>query len=119
MPTPQYRRTKTIQLVLGSLEYALWLRALLQQDGEHHVHVVEKPDLRLGGVVVVDEESLERLSPILDPRRFVAFVRNGTDNIARIWDAGIRQVVFEGSSAGSAYLTILAAELKLSNGPGA
>ena len=112
---PQYQGKKTIQLVLGSFEYAQWLRALLQQDGEHHVHVVNEPDLKLGGIVVVDEESLERFTPILDPHRFVVFIRDGTDNIGRIWDAGIRQVVFEGSSAKSAHLTILAAELKQAN----
>jgi len=110
------RHRKTIQLALQCLEFAVWIRTLLERDLQHRVLLVDEPDLRLSGIVVLDEEGLKRLSPILDPERFVVVVGRTTD-ITPIWEAGIRQVIFDGSSPESAHLTILAAELKMRTPP--
>ncbi|HLH01055.1 MAG TPA: hypothetical protein VKX49_32425 [Bryobacteraceae bacterium] len=112
---------KTIQMALRNAEYAEALRNLLLRDGTHRVYLVEQPDLRLDGVIVVDGNRAESLS-LLDgePERFVVITRKGSEHLARIWDAGVRHVVFEGDSPSTAHLAIIAAELRLprSNGRG-
>jgi len=112
---------KTIQMVLRDGEYADALRDLLLRDGTHRVYLVEQPDLRLDGVIVIDGNRAESLS-LLDgePERFVVITRKGSDHLARIWDAGVRHVVFEGDSPSTAHLAIIAAELRLprTNGKG-
>lgn len=102
---------KTIQLALHNSTYARWLGGLLNLDGQHRVRLVESPDLTLDGIVVVDELNLDALSPLADPERFVVFAKR-TDNLAPLWCAGIRHVVFEDSTLDSVRLTILATELR-------
>lgn len=112
---------KTIQMALKDSEYAEALRNLLIRDGTHRVYVVGQPDLRLDGVVVLDGNQAENLSLIDgEPERFVVITRKGSDHLARIWDAGVRHVVFEGDSPSTAHLAIIAAELRLprTNGKG-
>ena len=105
---------KTIQLALQDTEYAASLRGLLLRDGTHRVYVVENPDLRLDGVIVIDGNRKENFS-FLDgePERFVVITRKGSDHLSRIWDAGVRHVVFEGDSPSTAHLAIIAAEMRL------
>jgi hypothetical protein len=105
---------KTIQLALQNSEYAESLRSLLLRDGTHRVYLVDCPDLRLDGVIVIDGNRTENFA-MLDgePERFVVITRKGSDHLARIWDAGVRHVVFEGDSPGTAHLAIIAAEMRL------
>lgn len=105
---------KTIQLALHDSEYLESLRSLLLRDGTHRVYVVDHPDLRLDGVVVIDGNRSENLA-FLDgePERFVVITRKGSDHLAIIWDAGVRHVVFEGDSPSTAHLAIIAAEMRL------
>jgi hypothetical protein len=105
---------KTIQLALQNSEYAESLRCLLLRDGTHRVYVVDRPDLRLDGVVVIDSAQADSLS-LLDgePERFVVITRKGSDHLAKIWDAGVRHVVFEGDPPSTAHLAIIAAEMRL------
>jgi hypothetical protein len=105
---------KNIQLALHDSEYTQSLRNLLVHDGAHRVYVVDQPDLRLDGVVVIDgniNDDLSFLDP--EPERFVVITRKGSDRLARIWEAGVRHVVFEGDSPSTAHLAIIAAELRL------
>ncbi len=102
-----------VQLALRDSGYAAWLRTLLLKDDAHGVLIVDKPDMSLEGIVVVDEDNFDGLSPILDPERFLVIVRKGTSNIPRIWDSGIRHVVFEEDSLQSTQLAIVAVEMKL------
>ncbi|MBZ5609911.1 MAG: hypothetical protein LAP38_16745 [Acidobacteriia bacterium] len=105
---------KTIQLALHDSEYTESLRNLLSRDGAHRVYVVERPDLRLDGVVVIDGNQAENLIYLDgEPERFVVITRKGSDHLSRIWDAGVRHVVFEGDSPGTAHLAIIAAEMRL------
>ncbi len=110
---------KTIQLALRDTEYTESLRSLLLRDGTHRVYLVSQPDLKLDGVVVVDGNNAENLVCLDgEPERFVVITRKGSDHLARIWDAGVRHVVFEGDSPSTAHLAIIAAELRLPRASG-
>lgn len=109
---------KTVQLAIRNSEYAQSLRNLLLRDGTHRVYVVDQPDLRLDGVVVIDESRFETLAEDPAPERFVVVTRKDTDHLSRVWDAGIRHVVFEEDSPNTAQLAIIAAELRLPKASG-
>ena len=107
---------KTVLLAIPDSNYVQALRNLLLRDGAHNVHLVERPDLKLDGVVVIDANSPENLSLLeSDPERFVVIARKGTDNLSRIWEAGATHVVFEKDSPTTSQLSIIAAELRLAN----
>jgi len=105
---------KTIQLALQNIEYAQSLQTLLLRDGAHRVYLVDQPDLSLDGVVVIDGKHNENLH-ILDqePERFVVITSKNSERLSRIWDAGVRHVVFEGDSPNTAHLAVIAAEMRL------
>ena len=104
----------TVQLAIHNNEYAQALRNLLLRDGVHNVLLVQAPDLQLTGVVVVDSGSFDDLTRFeACPERFVVITRKGLDNLSRVWDAGVRHVVFEEDSPGTAQLAVIAAELRL------
>ena len=104
---------KTVQLAIPDTEYTRSLRKLLLRDGAHRVYLVDRPDLRLDGVVVIggSNENLSLLES--DPERFIVVTRSGGDNLSRIWEAGARHVVFEKDPPSTAQLAIMAAELRL------
>jgi hypothetical protein len=105
---------KTIQMALKNSEYAETLRSLLMRDGSHRVYSVDHPDLRLDGVIVIDGNQADNFSCVEgDAERFVVITRKGSDHLSRIWNAGVRHVVFEGDAPSTAHLAIIAAELRL------
>ena len=105
---------KTVQLALRDTAYSRALESLLTRDGAHRVYRVEKPDLRLDGVVVTDGSRFENAADVeREPERFVVLTHRGGDQLARIWDAGVRHVVFEGDSPSTAQLAVIAAELRM------
>jgi hypothetical protein len=107
---------KNVQLAIRDSAYAESLRRLLLRDGTHHVHMVERPNLGLDGVVVIDDNRFQLLPAVdSEPERFVLITRKGADNLSRVWNAGIRHVVFEEDSPNTAQLAIIAAELRLPN----
>jgi hypothetical protein len=107
---------KTVQLAIRDSEYARSLRNSLLRDGTHRVYLVDQPDMRIDGVVVVDGSQLDDLTPCgEEPERFVVITPKGSDSLSRLWDAGIRHVVFVGDSPNTAQLAIIAAELRLPN----
>jgi hypothetical protein len=104
----------TVQLAIRDSEYAQSLRNLLLRDGTHQVLLVEKPDLKVQGVVVMDSDRFEDLSLLgAAASRFVVITRRGEDHLTRIWEAGVRHVVFEDDSANTAQLAVIAAELRI------
>jgi hypothetical protein len=105
---------KTVQLAIENREYAQSLRDLLSRDGTHRVYVVDEPDLRLDGIVMIDGDGTGNMS-MLDsaPERFVVITHKGSDSLSRIWDAGVRHVLFDGDPPNTAQLAIIAAELRL------
>ena len=107
---------KTVQLAIGDSEYAQSLGNSLLRDGTHRVYLVDEPDLRIDGVIVIDGSKLENLSPCGERlERFVVMTRQDSDSVSRLWNAGIRHVVFEGDSPSTAQLAIIAVELRLPN----
>jgi hypothetical protein len=106
---------KTVQLAIPDSDYTQALRNLLLRDATHCVYLVERPDLRLDGVIVIAADNFANLSLLeSDPDRFVVITRNGA-NLSRIWEAGARHVVFEKDSPNTAQLAIIAVELRLLN----
>jgi hypothetical protein len=105
---------KTVQLAIGNTEFAQLLRNLLLRDGTHRVYMVERPDLRLDGIIVIDGNRFENLTMLdSEPERFVVITQKTSDYLSRIWDAGVRHVLFNGDSPNTAQLAIIAAELRL------
>lgn len=101
-------------MALRDSDYAETLRGLLLRDGCHRVYSVDRPDLRLDGVIIVDGAEAENLCLNAgEAERFVVITRKGSDQLNRIWDAGVRHVVFEGDSPSTAHLAVIAAELRL------
>jgi hypothetical protein len=105
---------KTVQLSIRDSAYAESLRNTLLRDGTHRVYLVEQPDMRIEGVVVIDGSELDRFSACWNhPERLVAIVQKGTESLPGLWNTGVRHVVFEGDSPGIAQLAVIAAELRL------
>jgi len=103
-----------IQLAIPDSDYAQSLRNSLLRDGAHRVYLVDQPDMRIDGVVVIDGDQLDHLAPCGEwPERFVVITHNGSDSLSRLWNAGVRHVVFECDSPDTAQLAIIAAELRL------
>lgn len=104
----------TIQLAIQNQRYSAALAVLLRQDGSHHVAVVEKPDLDLEGIIVMDGSRVENLFLFqAEPERFVVIARKDAAFLSRVWDAGVRHVVFEEDSPTTALLAVIAAELRM------
>ena len=104
----------TVQLAIENQRYAAELADLLQQDGSHVVVVVDHPDLGVDGIIVVDGDRQENLLLFeAHPERFVVIARKSADLLSRVWDAGVRHVVFEEDSPQMALLAISAAELRV------
>src|SRR5579884_1401154 len=103
----------TVQVAIGDADYARNICALLRREGRYSVVVVDHPNLQMDGVVVLDSEHLEGLDLGAEaPERFVLVTRKDPDKLARLWNAGIRHVVFEEDSPNTAQLAVSAAELR-------
>jgi hypothetical protein len=112
--SPEIDIMTTIQLAIPDSEYAQSLRNSLLGDGAHRVYLVDQPDMRIDGVVVIDGNQLDHLTSCGEwPERLVVITHNGSDSLSRLWNAGIRHVVFERDSPNTAQLAIMAAELRL------
>jgi hypothetical protein len=75
---------------------------------------VEVPDLGLGGVVVVDAHSLERLPGVIaNPERVVLITQKDAPHLAKAWEAGIESVVFDNEPLSTAMLAIMGARLRV------
>jgi hypothetical protein len=108
---------KTVQVAIQDSGYADSIRDLLVQDGSHRIHLVEKPDFTLGGVIIVDAAKLDGLSlPPHGRERFIVMVQKERDNLSRIWDAGVRHAIFHGDPPRSVYVAVLGLELTFGSG---
>jgi hypothetical protein len=109
---------KTIQLAIRDSDYAHSVRNLLLRDGTYLVYLVDRPNLGLDGIVVIDEDQFQNLAQHdAEPERFVIVTRKATENLSRVWDAGIRHVVFEEDPPLTTQLAIIAAESRLRKEP--
>lgn len=107
----------TVQLAIRNPRYAAALADLLHRDAAHEVIFVDRPDLGVDGVIVVDGDRAENLLLFeAQPERFVVVTRKDAGLLAKVWDAGVRHVVFEEDSPSTALLAVIAAELRAPRG---
>ena len=104
---------KTVQVAIRDAECSQGICNVLRREGRHTVLVVDEPDLSVEGVIVLDSEHLDRTGGAAEqPDRLVLVTRKDPDKLARIWNAGIRHVVFEDDSPNTVQLAVSAAELR-------
>jgi len=104
----------TVQLAIGKAPYGAMLQDLLEHTENCDVKAVDRPDPRRSGVMVVNEESLERLPMPLDqPERVVLITAKEPECLTRAWEAGIRSVVFESDPPRTMALAVMAAALRV------
>jgi hypothetical protein len=104
----------TVQVAIRDSEHAYSLRDLLLGDGAHQVHLVERPNLALAGVILMDIDHLERSVAVAGGReRLVVMASKASADLARVWKAGVRHVVFHGDAPRTVRVAVLATELSL------
>lgn len=104
---------QTVQLAVGDPVYAAALREALTHSGPWHIVSVTEPDPRQQGVLVLDEEALDRLPlPLADPKRVVLITRKDPQRLSRAWEAGIVSVVSVDDPPNTVLLAIMAAALR-------
>jgi hypothetical protein len=105
---------QTVQVAIHDFEHARSLRDLLLGDGVHQVHLVERPNLAIAGVIVIDLDHLERSGVLAGGReRLVVVASKASADLARVWKAGVRHVVFRGDAPRTVRVAVLATELSL------
>ena len=105
---------RTVQLAIADAVYANAVRAALAHSGPWHVEIVERPDLGLPSVLVLDELNFERLAlPLPHPQRVVLISRQDPELLAHAWDAGIVSVASLEDSLPTVLLAIMAASLRV------
>jgi len=103
-----------VQIALADEKYSKALAAMLGRSGAWDTVAVDVPDPSLGGVMVVDSESLERLPhPLACLDRIVLVTRNNPEQLSRAWEVGIHSVVFDNDPLNTAELAIMAASLRV------
>jgi len=105
---------QTVQVAIHDSRHALSLRDLLLGDGMHQVHLVERPNLAIAGVIVMEVDHLDRSGALAGGReRLVVMASKASADLARVWKAGVRHVVFHGDSPRTVRVAVLATELSL------
>jgi len=105
---------KTVQVALRDSEQAQSLRDLLSGDGAHQVHLVRRPDTAVAGVILMDIDYLESSDALPgDRERVVVVASKANADLARVWKAGVRRVVFHGDDLRTLRVAVLATELTL------
>jgi hypothetical protein len=104
----------TVQLAVGNAPYGAVLSELLTHAESCRVTAVDRPDPRQPGVLVVNEQTLERLPlPLERPERVVLITPKEPQRLARAWEAGIRCVVFDSDPPRTMALAIMGAGLRV------
>lgn len=102
----------TVQLAVRNRRYAAALADLLRQDESRDVLFVDSPRPLVDGIIVVDGRPENLLLLEAQPERFVVVTGNDANILSSVWHAGVRHVVFEGDSPATAFLAVVAAELR-------
>lgn len=104
----------TIQLALGDPVYAAVLRDALTRSGPWNIVSVQMPDPRQKGVLVLDENALDRLPlPLPNPERIVLVTHKDPQHLSAAWDAGIVSLVSVDDPPNTVMLAIMAAALRV------
>jgi hypothetical protein len=105
---------QTVQLAMADSAYAAALRDALVRSGPWHVQSVDAPDPSAGCVLVMDEESLNRVRlPLPYPERVVLVTRKDPEKLSNAWDAGIVSLVSADEPFTTVLLAIMAAALRV------
>jgi len=114
-------RVKTVQVAIPDPVFADSLRSLLLQDARHVVHLVETPDLSLDGVIILDAARVSAIPSLASERkRLILMASKDRDDLASVWDQGVRHLLFYGDPPEAARVMILSMELSLAaSGAGA
>jgi len=76
--------------------------------------LVERPNLAIAGVIVMDADHLEISGVLAGGRdRLVVVASKASADLARLWEAGVRHVVFCGDAPRIVRVAVLATELSL------
>jgi hypothetical protein len=103
-----------VQLAIMDLAYEAALRETLVHSGPWHVESVASPDPGEECVLVMDEESFNRIPlPLPYPERVVLITRKDPENLSHAWDAGIVSVVSANDPPNTVLLAIMAAALRI------
>lgn len=105
---------QTVQLVIADAVYAAALREALTRSGPWQVVTVQQPDPRHQGVLVLDEDALDRMpARICHPERVVLVADQDPQHLSRAWDAGIVSVVSRTEPPNTVVLAVMAAALRV------
>jgi hypothetical protein len=104
----------SVQLALADPGYAVALREALARSGPWNVVSAERADPCQKGVLVLDEDALNRLAlPLLNPERVVLVTRKDPAHLSEAWEAGIVSVVSDTDPPSTVVLAIMAAALRV------
>jgi hypothetical protein len=104
----------TVQLAIADPVYRASLREALLRTGPWQVESIEVLDPSAQCVLVMDEESLDRIGlPLPYPERVVLLTGKDPQKLAQAWEAGIVSVVSACDPPGTVLLAIMAAALRV------
>jgi hypothetical protein len=102
-----------VQILLPENEYASHLQRLLGRESDCECKRVARPEWDVGGPIVADRAAVERFPELLEhPDRLVPVATKDPAYQARLWEHGIRYVVFDTDPPSTAVLAILSAALR-------
>ncbi len=103
-----------VQIAIQDQAYAEALLQLLVSDGNHLVHIVDRPNTAIRGVVVVDEAILHLADWREEPNieRYLVLTNEPCD-VDRLWEIGIRQLLPAYYEPALIRVAVLTAELRL------
>lgn len=105
---------KTVQVAIPDPVYADSVRNLLTEDGRHQVHLLERPNFELPGVIVMDALCVNSLPAMAkEQKRLLVIAKKDRDDLAKLWDAGIRHVLFYEDPPHWLNMLVLGIELSL------
>ena len=108
-------QVKTVQVAVRDPIYASTLRDLLTHDSKRQVHLVRDPDPSLSGVIIVDAARLQDLPPLIHQTDRLIVVARKQDDLSKIWEAGVRHVLFHGDPPETTNTVIAGLELSLAS----
>ncbi len=105
---------KTVQVAIQNSACADSIRRLLEQDASRRVELVARPDVTVGGVIIVDALNLQACPFLARERdRLIVMVDKEHDNLSEIWNAGVRHVIFQGDPPDATRGVVVGVELSL------
>ncbi|RPJ24382.1 MAG: DNA-binding response regulator [Planctomycetaceae bacterium] len=105
---------QTVQLAIADPVYAAALREALTRSGPWQVVSAQQPDPRHQGVLIIDEDALDRIPlPLPNPERVVLITEKDPHHLSRAWDAGVVSVVSRNDPTNTVLLAIMAAALRV------